>query len=168
MREEIPDLVGNDLLRIAGTKPRLHHRGRIDVDLKLGLASRQHIALEIRRNIDHEGEFSGVHRGNDVSLGDQLRRLVQRRKEGMGDAAGKLGVILIDDRNRGIVQFLRIAPRLQGDGQRKRIGHQGQKDEIMQEAAQLLDAEPIDVCKLAHRRNLSVPACEARQRSAWS
>jgi len=32
---------------------------------------------------------------------------------------------------------------------------------IVQEAAQFLDAEPVDICDLAHRRSLSVPVCGA-------
>ena len=55
MGEEIGDLGGDDLLGIAGAEPGLHHRGRIDVDLQPGLLSGQHIAFEIRRDIDHEG-----------------------------------------------------------------------------------------------------------------
>ena len=50
--------------------------------------------------------------GNDVALGDRLRRLKQRRQESMRDAARQLGVVLVDDGDRGVVQLLRIAPRL--------------------------------------------------------
>ena len=165
MGEEIRDLGADDLLRIAGAKARLHHRRRIDIDLKLGLASSQNVALEVRRDIDHEGEFSGVHRRNDVPFGDQLRRLEQRRKERMGDPARKLRVVLIDDGDRGIVKLLRIASRLQGHGQRKCINHQSQEHEIAQETAQFLDAQPIDVCGFSHRAAPNVPVCAAAERS---
>ena len=52
------------------------------------------------------------------------------------------------------MKLLRIAPRLQGYRQRKGIGHQPQQHEIAQETAQLLDAQPIDVCGLSHHAEL--------------
>src|ERR1700688_1391511 len=61
MREEVRYLRGDDLLRMALPEPRLYHRGRIDVDLKPGLASRQNVPFEVRRDIDHESESSAVH-----------------------------------------------------------------------------------------------------------
>jgi hypothetical protein len=45
---EVRYLAGDDLLRIAGAETRLHHRGRIDVDLNGGPAPAQNVALEVR------------------------------------------------------------------------------------------------------------------------
>src|SRR5258708_20355621 len=88
---------GDDLLRIPGPKTRLHHRSRINVELDRGLASTQNIPLEVRRHVDHEGVSSAVHQGNDVPLGDQLRRLEVWRQERMPGSARELGAILVDD-----------------------------------------------------------------------
>ena len=112
MGEEVRYLGGDDLLRIAGPKTRLHHRSRIDVDLDRGSASAQNIPLEVWRDVDHEGVSSAVHQGNDVPLGDRLRRLEVRRQERMCDSARELGVVLVDHSDRGVMQLLRIALRL--------------------------------------------------------
>ena len=145
MGEEVGDLGRDDLLRIAGPEARLHHRGRIDVDLQPGPASAENVPLEVRRDVDDERVSSLVHQRNDVAFGDHLRRLEQRRQERMRDPARELGVVLVDDGDRGVVQFLRIAPRLHDHGQREGIDDQPQQHVVVQEAAQFLDAEPIDV-----------------------
>ena len=126
MGEEVRDLGRDDLLRVAGPEPRLHHRGRVDVDLKPGLASAEDVALKVRRDVDDERVSSLVHQGNDVPFGDQLRRLKQRRQERMRDSARELGVVLVDDGDRGVVQLLRIAPRLHDHGEREGIDDQTQ------------------------------------------
>src|ERR1019366_9405593 len=73
MREEIRYLGGDHLLRIARSKTRLYHCGRVNVDLESWLASSKNIPLKIRRDIDHEGIFPLVHEGNDIPLSNQLR-----------------------------------------------------------------------------------------------
>jgi hypothetical protein len=90
-----------------------------------------------------------VHQRYDVALCDRLRRLEQRWQERMRDSARELGMILIDDTDRSIMQLLQIAPRRQDHGPGERIDHQTQKHVIVQEAAQFLDPEPIDVCSPA-------------------
>ena len=150
--EEIGDLGGDNLLRIAGSQPRLYHRRRIDVDLQRGLPSPQDIALEVGGNVDHEGKFPAVHRRNDIPFLYQLRPLKQWRKERMRDSTRKRRLILVDDRDRRIVQLLRIASGLQDHGEGKCIDHKSQKHEIVQKAAQFLDAKPVDIFDLPHRR----------------
>ena len=76
--------------------------------------------------------------------------LEHRRQERVGDAPRKLGMILVDDGDRGVVQLLREAVRPHGHGEGEGIDHQPQEHEIAQETAQLLDAEPIDVRRFAH------------------
>ena len=46
----------DDLLDVAGADAGLHHRGGIDVDLDRGVASGQHVALEVGRDVQDEGE----------------------------------------------------------------------------------------------------------------
>ena len=84
----------------------MHHRRRVNVDLQRWLAPREHVALEIRRDVDDERVTSGIHQRNDVALGDRPRRLKQRRQEGVSDAARKLRVIFVDDRDGGVVKLL--------------------------------------------------------------
>src|ERR1039458_2946438 len=103
MGEEVRYLGGDDLLCIAGPKTRLHHRSRIDVDLERGLASTQNISLEVWRDVDYEGVSSAVHQGNDVPLGDQLRRLEIRWQECMCDSVRELGMVLVDDSDRSVI-----------------------------------------------------------------
>src|SRR5271169_2578737 len=124
MRYEIIDLVRDDLLRVAGAETRLHHRRRIDVDLEAGPAPRENVALEGRRNVDDERVGALVHQRDDVSLGDRPHRLEQGRQERMCDPARQFGMVLVDDGDRGVVQFLRIAPRLHDYGQRERVDDQ--------------------------------------------
>ena len=152
MGEEIRNLGADDLLCIAGAEAGLHHCRRIDIDLELRVPTCQNVALEVRRDIHHEGEFSAVHHRNDVPFGYQFRRLPQRRKESMGNAARKLRLVLIDDGDGGIVQLLRTTSGLQCHGQRKCINNQSQEHEIAQETAQFLDAQPIDICGFSHGR----------------
>jgi hypothetical protein len=56
-------------------------------------------------------------------------------------------VVLVDNGDRRIVHFLRTALRLRDNGERERVDHQPQQYEIVKEAAQLLGAEPKDVCE---------------------
>src|ERR1019366_1043157 len=103
MGQEVRYLGGDHLLRIARSKTRLHHCGRIDVDLESWLVSSKNISLKIRRDVDHEGVFSLVHEGNDIPLGNQLRQLEKRRIERMGDPARELGIVLVDDSDRSVM-----------------------------------------------------------------
>ena len=100
------NLVGDDLLGVAGPDPRLHHRCRIDIDLDRGATSCEDVALEIRGNADHEGISAFVHRGHDVPFGDELWPLEQRRQERGRDPTREFGVIFVDDGDRSVVKFL--------------------------------------------------------------
>ena len=150
-REKVADLGGDDLLRVAGPEARLHHRGRVDIHLDRGLASAENVALKIGRDVDHERIFAGIHQGDDVPLGDRLRRLEVRRQERVRDAARELRFILVDDADRGIMKLLRITLRLHDHGQGERVDDQPQENVIVQEAAQLLGAEPENIGDSAHR-----------------
>ena len=48
MRQEIGKLIGDDLLDIPGAEPRLHHRGRIDIDLERCSGRRRQTGPTIR------------------------------------------------------------------------------------------------------------------------
>ena len=53
-----------------------------------------------------------VHQWNDVPLGNSLRRLEIRRQERAGDPPRQLRVILVNNSDRGVMHFLRIALRV--------------------------------------------------------
>jgi hypothetical protein len=77
--DKIIDLVGDDLLGIARTDADLDPGGCINVDLQFGIASAQHIALEMRRDVDDERVGSGIHQSVDVAFLDRLGWLEIRR-----------------------------------------------------------------------------------------
>ncbi len=113
MREEVRDLGSDDLLRIAGSESGLDHGGRVDIDLEARLAAGKHVALEIRRNVDHERVLPGVHQLHDIALERSdcgglkygMRNACAIRRESSEWSSSTI-------RDRGIVQFLRIALRL--------------------------------------------------------
>jgi hypothetical protein len=149
-RQEITDLIGDDLLNVAGSEPCLNQCGRINVDLDCRLPARTHVPLEIRGNIKHECVFSHVHQWDDIALADWMGRLEIRRQKRASDAAGQLGIILVNHRNRRIVHFLRIAQRLGNYRERKSVDDEPKQNKIAQETAQLFGAEPEDVRQVAH------------------
>ena len=61
VRQKILDFGHDDLLRIVGAEAALHHHGCVDVDLKRRISAAQHVALEVRGNVDHKGVFADVH-----------------------------------------------------------------------------------------------------------
>ena len=109
------DLVHDDLLRISRAESALHHNGRIDIELNCGVTAAEHVALEVRRDIHHECEFARVHRRNDIAFGNRPRTLEVRRQKCARDPPRQFGLILIDQRDCGIVHLLRVAVRLSHD-----------------------------------------------------
>ena len=59
-------------------------------------------------------------------------------------------MILIDDADRRVVEFLRVALRLGNDGERKRIDDEAEQHPVLEEAAQLLGRQPEDGGERAH------------------
>jgi hypothetical protein len=115
------------------------------------VATAEDVMLKIRRDIDHERVSSFIHHGNDIAFGDHLRRLKQRPHKRMRDSTREFGAIFVDNGERAVMQLLRIAPRLNHYGEREGIDDEPQQHVVMQEASQLLDAEPVDVRNLAQR-----------------
>ena len=58
--------------------------------------------------------------GHDVALGDRLRRLEIGRQKRVRDPTRQFRMVLVDDRDRGVVHLLRAALRLRDDGERER------------------------------------------------
>jgi hypothetical protein len=114
--------------------------------------SGEHVPLEIGWDVDHEGIFSRVHRGNDVAHGNGLRRFEQRWLEGVRDAPGEVGMVLVGNGDRGIMELLRIALRRGDHGVGERIHDKPDQHIVTHEAPQLLGSEPVDVGDAAHRK----------------
>ena len=78
------------ITRTASTRaqPGLYHGRGVDMELDRGLMAGQHIALEVRRDIDDEGELAGIH---ELVIGqiDRLRR--ERRQERRRDGRARNG-----------------------------------------------------------------------------
>ncbi len=168
-RQVIGDLGRDDLLCVTGSEAGLHHRRGVDVELHRGPASGEDIAGEIGWDVDDERILSGIHQRYDVRFGDRLRRLEIGRQEGMRDPPRQFRVVFVDDRDRRVVHFLRMALRLRDNGQRERINDQPQQHEIAHKAAQFLGTEPIDVNEgVPHADRPSVPASAAAEGSRGS
>ena len=80
---KLRDPVVDDVLNIGRADARLLHRGRVDVDLELCVASGPQVVLETRGNVHDEHEPAPVHGRVDLAGGDQLGSLEAGRIEGM-------------------------------------------------------------------------------------
>src|SRR5690606_12429922 len=117
------------------------HASRVDIELNGWTAPCQYVSLEIRRNVDGEGVKPRIHARVHLSLGDHSRREKVRGIEGRGDARGKGGVVLVNNRNRGSIECLRkgccCGVNRNCEGEDNEAEHQG----IAAETAQLFDAQ---------------------------
>lgn len=79
-------LAEHHLLDVAAAAEGLAHARGVHVQLHGGRAAGQHIALEVGRNVEHEGVIAGVHAGVHLAARDHGRLGEQRRVEGADDA----------------------------------------------------------------------------------
>ena len=161
--EEIGHLAGNDGLDVTAAGEGLSYARRIDVELNFigATAAIEHVALEVRRDVEGEGVGSLVHAAIHFACSDDFGLQKARRIESAGDASGKLRPILVDDGNGRPVQQLGRYGRLGVDRECEHIEDQEQHDVIAAQAAQFLDPELHDVGD-AH---LSCPAFSAAGRT---
>ena len=111
--QKVFDLLGDDLLGVAGADARLHHRGGVHVDLDRGLASPQQVALKVGRDVDGEGVARRCSSGGSMSRSAIGRGgLKYGGRKAPRDPPGQRRLILVDDADRGVVQLLQIAPGL--------------------------------------------------------
>ena len=61
----VSELGVDDALDVAGAGAGDRHRGRIDIELQDGIAPGQHVFLEARWDVEHEGVAAGIHGGVD-------------------------------------------------------------------------------------------------------
>jgi hypothetical protein len=64
--------------------------------------------------------------------------------------ARKHRVIVIDETDRGIVDFLRTAASLGVDGYGKRVNDKAEQDKVVKETAELFRSKPKNVAKFSH------------------
>ena len=115
-----------------------------------GSCPTEHVALEVRGDIDDERVLADVHQAVDVAGRNGVRRLEEWRQERADHLARQHRVIFIDDPDGRVVQLLRVALGLGIHGQGKRVDDERQQHGIVKEAAQLFDAEPEDGREGAH------------------
>ena len=135
------DLLGDDALDVAGAGLGLALAGGVHVELDRRLAAGQHVALEVGRDVEHEGVAPGVHVAvhlGEVELGrrDELGRL-QRGD----DARRELGAVLVHHRHRGPVQALGLGVGVRVDRHREHEDDQEQHCHVAQQAVELLEAQ---------------------------
>jgi O-acetyl-ADP-ribose deacetylase (regulator of RNase III) len=104
---ELADLGLDDRLDVAAAGERLGHAGGVDVELDRRRAARQHVALEVRRDVEGEGVEPGIHARVHLGMVDAAWRGEVGRLEGAGDAFGQGRAVLVDDGDRRPVHGLR-------------------------------------------------------------
>jgi hypothetical protein len=83
-----------------------------------GVAPRAQIALEARRNRDDEHEPALIHHVQNLAGVDVLGELEARRIERVEQLLGQRRLVLVHERDRGVVDLARSSGRLDLDGQR--------------------------------------------------
>jgi hypothetical protein len=146
---EFVDLALHDLLHVAAAREGLAHACGVHVQLQRGRAATQHVALQARGDAQHEGVAAGVHAGVHLLGGDQLRRAELRRIEGRDDAPREVGGVFVHHRDGGVVQRLGHGRGSGIDRGREGIDDEHQHDRVAQQAPQFLDAQAVDVGKMA-------------------
>ncbi|CAK9134794.1 unnamed protein product, partial [Ilex paraguariensis] len=142
---ELADLGRDDLLHIAVAREGLAHARGVHVQLQLGRAARQHVALEVGRDVEHEGVGARVHARVHLRAVDHGRRRELRRIEGARDALRQRRAVLVHDGDGRVVQALGHGRGRRVDGDREHIGDEHQQHGVAPQAPQLLDAQPVDV-----------------------
>ena len=139
--DEFVDFAGDDLLDVAVAGEGLAHERGIDIELDRRYAPGQHIALESRRDVQHEGVVAPVHAGVDLCQRDHDRCLETWRIKAGDDARGQGRTVLVDDGDGRIVQALRHGGGRHVDREGEGIGDQHQHDRITRQTPQLLHAQ---------------------------
>jgi hypothetical protein len=115
---------------IVGAVTRLSHRRCVDVDLNFGLALRENIGLEIRRDLDDKEQFALVHLRIDVGRLDLHCWLECRTHQALGDLPRELRAILVGDTDREVGCLSDRAGRDRVDGNRERIDDKNEHGRI--------------------------------------
>ena len=140
--DERVDAVDQDVLDVAGTDACLLHGRGVDINLDLGGPATTKVELEPGRNGDDEHELTAVHGGGGVSGRDDLGVLEAGWVERGDQLLGELGLVLVDEREAGVVDLGLDAAGLRDDRQRERVQDECDEHGIARQAAQLFQTEP--------------------------
>jgi hypothetical protein len=147
---ELVHFFRNNGLDVTAADEGLAHPRRIDVELYPGTASGEDVALEAGGNVERESVEAGIHPRVHFGRCDRYRRQEIGRVEGVTDAAGQRGLVLVDDGDGRLVQGFRHGGRGGVNVDREREGDQQHQDGVAQEAVQFLESEVEDVARRTH------------------
>ena len=127
-------LAVHDPLDEAGADAGLCHRGGIDVELQHRRAAGEHVGLEARRDVEHEGLPAAVHEVIDLATVDHRRRAELRGEQRSADAARELRAVVVDDSDVGVLDLRLDALGLGVDHHGERIDDEHEQHAIRSEA----------------------------------
>ncbi|CAM2150335.1 hypothetical protein PT2222_230056 [Paraburkholderia tropica] len=153
---ELRGFVVDHLLDVAAAGERLAHARGVDVELHFGCASGEHVALQIGRNVQHEGVIARVHAAVGLRGRDHHGRKKVRREERLDQSLRERRDVVVDHGDGRHVQ--RFGPRRgrRIDHRREREDDEDQQHRVAREAPELLHAEAVDVGEMA--AHVSSPA----------
>lgn len=114
-------------------------------------AAGEHVALEVRRNVQGEGIAPGIHAAIHLAQVDALRRTEIGLLKGLDQPLGELRLVFVDHGDGGVVQALRHAGGGGVDAHAEGPEDQQHQRQVMLQAAQLLDAEVEDIGQAFHQ-----------------
>jgi hypothetical protein len=157
LAEQLRRAAGDIQQPVGHAQAGLGHRGGVHQDLHGRLAARQHVTLEIGRDLDHEDIAAAVQGLVHLIAGDGLRRLEIRRQDGVAQAEGQIGAVAVQHGHRGIGH---LGFHAAGDGINSR--REGEHDEQHQgvvagQAMEFLAAQTHHIAQPL--RHLRPPAC---------
>ena len=100
------DLVVENGFDVAGTDKRLAHHVGVDIELDIGTAAGLKVALKTGRDEDREGIIAFVECFVGLTHLDHIRFFEVWRCQGVRYPVRELGLVLIDDSYRGVMDFL--------------------------------------------------------------
>jgi len=148
--EEGRNAIVDDAPDVSGADAGLLHRGCVDVHLDGGVASGAQIAFEARREGNDEHVLPPVHRVLHGVRGDLPGILEARRIEGVEQFLGERRLVLVHERDRGVVDLARGPGGLDLDREGECIDDEDDHDSIAHQAAEFLEPEPEDVQQRGH------------------
>ena len=106
-QDKIVDLAQGDLLDIFAAHESLRHAGGVNIQLNGRRTAGQHVALKVRRNIQHEGVIAGIHARIHFGGRDVRGRIEAREIEGGCDARRHWRSVFVHDGDGHFIQTVR-------------------------------------------------------------
>ena len=105
--DKIIDLAQCNLLNVAAAGKGLTHAGRVNVELDCRGPAGQHVALKVRRYVQHEAIFAGIHARIHFGQRDVRGRIEAREIEGGRDACRDWRSVFVNDGDGHFIQTVR-------------------------------------------------------------